>query len=80
MHRDIKQENLMFKYKEKHDKPYELVLIDFGLSSFDYVQEYIYRRCGTPGFVAPEIIKLNKGEIYDSKCDVFSAGIIFYIL
>ena len=60
MHRDIKQENLMFKYKEKHDKPYELVLIDFGLSSFDYVQEYIYRRCGTPGFVAPEIIKLNK--------------------
>ncbi len=39
----------------------EMVLIDFGLASFDYVKKYLYRRCGTPGFVAPEVIKNKEG-------------------
>jgi serine/threonine protein kinase len=82
MHRDIKPENLMFRYKEddqEHNRD-DLVLIDFGLASLTTVKEYLYRRCGTPGFVAPEIITNKKGELYNCKCDIFSAGIIFYIL
>ena len=59
MHRDIKPDNLMFRTKGKN---LDLVLIDFGLSSFDWVKEYLYRRCGTPGFVAPEIIMNKTGE------------------
>ena len=61
MHRDIKPENLMFRYKRKSGKPDELILIDFGLSSFVNVDKYLYRRCGTPGFVAPEIITNKVG-------------------
>jgi len=34
----------------------EIVLIDFGLATYDYVEDYIFKRCGTPGFVAPEVI------------------------
>lgn len=34
-------------------------------------------RCGSPGYVAPEVLN-DLG--YGSKCDVFSAGIILYIL
>jgi len=30
--------------------------------------------------VAPEIITLEEGEFYDEKCDIFSVGVIFYIL
>jgi serine/threonine protein kinase len=34
-------------------------------------------KCGTPGFIAPEIFLDQK---YNEKCDIFSAGVIFYIL
>ena len=46
------------------------------------IDEYLYKRCGTPGFVAPEVINApsNQNIHYDPKCDVFSAGVIFYIL
>lgn len=46
------------------------------------IPEYLFKRCGTPGFVAPEVINgSSKTNIhYTPKCDVFSAGVIFYIL
>lgn len=37
----------------------------------------MFQRCGTPGFVAPELLA---DEPYCQKVDVFSAGILFYIL
>ena len=45
-------------------------------------KEYLFKRCGTPGFVAPEVINApsNENIHYDAKCDVFSAGIIFFLL
>eukprot|EP00825_Cyclidium_porcatum_P047281 TRINITY_DN7654_c0_g1_i1.p1 TRINITY_DN7654_c0_g1~~TRINITY_DN7654_c0_g1_i1.p1 ORF type:complete len:590 (+),score=111.85 TRINITY_DN7654_c0_g1_i1:113-1882(+) len=71
MHRDIKPENILLKSKQL-----DIVLIDFGLAS--YIQDdLMYRKCGTPGYVAPEILNDFK---YDSKVDIFSAGVIFYIL
>ncbi len=53
MHRDLKPENLMLKGKKISD----VRIIDFGLSTFIDAEEYLYKRCGTPGFVAPEVIK-----------------------
>jgi len=42
---------------------------------------YIFPKCGTPGFVAPEIANLvDKTIKYDKKCDIFSAGVIFFKL
>ena len=79
MHRDLKPENIILKSKTNvHD----IKIVDFGLASFTNVDEFIYSRCGTPGYVAPEIINYSSDSKskYDSKCDVFSAGILFYIL
>ena len=36
------------------------VLIDFGLAVYADQEDYIYHKCGTPGFISPEIIKGNK--------------------
>lgn len=50
--------------------------MDFGLA--DYYNPdgyYLYKKCGTPGYVAPEILKEFN---YDMKIDVFSAGTIMY--
>lgn len=57
-------------------------IVDFGLATHIDVDEYLFKRCGTPGFVAPEIIKSNsqENEKFTPKVDVFSAGVICYIL
>ena len=73
MHRDIKPENLIFREKDS----YELVLADFGFSEFANKNDKLFKRCGTPGFVAPEI--LNDSP-YNTKVDIFSAGILLYIM
>lgn len=44
-------------------------------------EEYIYSHVGTPGFVAPEILKDDSEDHkYDEKVDLFSIGVIFHIL
>lgn len=81
MHRDLKPENLLLR---TGDNIYDVLLVDFGLSSFTNIpsSEVLFKRCGTPGFVAPEILsyKDNQEDMYDEKCDIFSAGVIFYLL
>lgn len=77
MHRDLKPENLIIKDK---NNLYDLKLIDFGLASFSNVDQYLFQRCGTPGYVAPEVINNRDDEKYDEKVDIFSAGVIFYVL
>lgn len=74
IHRDLKPENIIFK--ETEDTP-EVVIVDFGFAT--KVEDYktLFTRCGTPGYVAPEV--LNDFP-YNTKADVFSAGITFYIL
>ena len=77
IHRDLKPENLLLKRKETD---FEIVIADFGLATL-LDGDIIFKRCGTPGFVAPEILLFKEGDkFYDTRCDVFSAGIIFYVL
>ncbi|CAD8079357.1 unnamed protein product [Paramecium sonneborni] len=77
IHRDLKPENLLLRSTENN---YEIILADFGLAT-NLDEEPLFKRCGTPGFVAPEILEYIDGsEFYSDKCDVFSAGIIFYLL
>jgi serine/threonine protein kinase len=53
------------------------VLADFGLAELEANPNKIFTRCGTPGYVAPEVLN---DLPYDCKVDCFSAGIIFYNL
>ncbi|CAD8175112.1 unnamed protein product [Paramecium octaurelia] len=77
IHRDLKPENLLLKSTENN---HEIILADFGLATC-LDDKPLFKRCGTPGFVAPEILDYNDGqEFYTDKCDVFSAGIILYFL
>lgn len=81
MHRDLKPDNMILKEKNKLEFC-TLKLVDFGLATVYDIPEYLFKRCGTPGFVAPEVINApsNENIHYNPKCDVFSAGVIFYIL
>ncbi|KAL4496509.1 hypothetical protein ABPG72_014739 [Tetrahymena utriculariae] len=77
LHRDLKPDNILLSSPNQ----VEPLIIDFGLATFQDVETYIYPKCGTPGYVAPEIINMrDKNQRYDSQCDVFSLGAIFYFL
>ena len=40
----------------KINDKFEPVLIDFGLAEYEEKKPYIFNRCGTPGYAAPEIV------------------------
>lgn len=59
----------------------DLAICDFGLATYAEEEKYLFVRCGTPGFVAPEIINIrDMSTKSDPISDVFSAGIIFHTL
>ena len=73
IHRDLKLANLFLSEKM------ELKLGDFGLSSkLMKNEEKKYTVCGTSNYMAPEI--LNEKEGYSYKVDIWSLGVIIYIL
>ncbi|XP_053499363.1 serine/threonine-protein kinase DCLK2-like [Ictalurus furcatus] len=73
VHRDIKPENLLVC--EYPDGTKSLKLGDFGLATV--VEGPLYTVCGTPTYVAPEIIAETG---YGLKVDIWAAGVIMYIL
>ena len=61
MHRDLKPQNIMFRPQNlTTPDTYDPVIVDFGLAARSDVLPYLFFRCGTPGFVAPEIIKIQQ--------------------
>lgn len=82
IHRDIKPENIMLKDMEEVESE-KIKLCDFGLATHVDVKDYLYKRCGTPGYVAPEIVNADANDSsfrVNSKCDAFSVGVIMYLL
>ena len=55
---------------------FEFKIADFGLAS-KCNEENLSLRCGSPGYVAPEVLK---NRLYGTKVDIFSLGIILYII
>merc|ERR1712137_1090854 len=77
VHRDLKPENLLLK---DINNIAEVKLADFGLSKIvsDGVQKQMMQTaCGTPGYVAPEVLTADG---YDKEVDLWSIGVITYIL
>jgi len=73
-HRDLKPENIIFAEKGSN----KIKVIDYGLSK--KLEEkgdcLLHSVVGTPYYVAPEVLSAE----YDSRCDVWSLGVILYIL
>ncbi|KAI1296626.1 MAP kinase-activated protein kinase 2 [Halotydeus destructor] len=73
-HRDLKPENLLYS---RRDKTGVLKLTDFGFAKETSVRNNLQTPCYTPYYVAPEVLGTEK---YDKPCDMWSLGVIMYIL
>eukprot|EP00592_Proboscia_alata_P000261 CAMPEP_0194373432 /NCGR_PEP_ID=MMETSP0174-20130528/21867_1 /TAXON_ID=216777 /ORGANISM="Proboscia alata, Strain PI-D3" /LENGTH=942 /DNA_ID=CAMNT_0039152497 /DNA_START=230 /DNA_END=3058 /DNA_ORIENTATION=- len=73
-HLDIKPKNLLLV--NEHDGT-NIKLADFGFAKRIMFPESLYLPCGTPYYVAPEIIQK---KLYDQAADMWSAGILIYLL
>ncbi|KAL0487448.1 calcium/calmodulin-dependent protein kinase [Acrasis kona] len=74
VHRDLKPENLLYA-SESNDS--DIKITDFGLAKMADGDFLLKTACGTPNYVAPEVL-LNEG--YDASVDMWSIGVILYIL
>ena len=83
-HRDLKPDNIIFLNKEPNS---QIKVIDFGLSKIfgeikpimkgNKIEKNIMSlRVGTAYYMSPEVLQGN----YDNKCDIWSCGVILYIL
>jgi calcium/calmodulin-dependent protein kinase I len=73
IHRDLKPENLLYL---ENNQDSILKITDFGLARF-IENELATTACGTPNYVAPEIIS---GKGYSKEVDLWSIGVIIYIM
>jgi len=75
VHRDLKPENILLSNK---DDVTSIKIADFGLAKIIKNASMMKTACGTPGYVAPEVLE-NKG--YEGGTpDIWSTGVILYIL
>jgi len=71
-HRDLKPENLLLRNADT-----DVVLSDFGLSKIMGEETMMSTACGTPYYVAPEVLSASG---YDREVDLWSIGVITYLL
>jgi len=72
-HRDLKPENLLLRSTDDT----EVMLSDFGLSKIVGEDTMMQTACGTPYYVAPEVLNASG---YDKEVDMWSVGVITYLL
>ena len=73
VHRDLKPENILLDTDEGKNI---IKIIDWGTARYYDKNKKMNRISGTPYYIAPEVLKEN----YDEKCDIWSCGVILYIL
>ena len=76
-HRDLKPQNILIKYNNKEKTDYTVKITDYGISKTYENNKNFETFIGTLEYIAPEILK---GKEYDYKCDLWSLGIIIYLL
>mmetsp|Transcript_40642 Transcript_40642/g.105504 ORF Transcript_40642/g.105504 Transcript_40642/m.105504 type:complete len:260 (-) Transcript_40642:64-843(-) len=74
VHRDLKPENVLYATKDENSK---LMIADFGFAKQKEQAMPLKTMCGSPIYVAPEVLQ-RRG--YGKECDLWSVGIIAYIL
>ncbi|KAM9823586.1 calcium/calmodulin-dependent protein kinase type 1D [Neosynchiropus ocellatus] len=74
VHRDLKPENLLYFNPQDESK---IMISDFGLSKMEGSGDVMSTACGTPGYVAPEVLAQKP---YSKAVDCWSIGVIAYIL
>ena len=75
VHRDIKPENLLFNRRDFNRAV--IKVSDFGLARFVDEEKLATTTCGTPGYVAPEVLEQRP---YNQSCDFWSVGVVLFIL
>jgi calcium-dependent protein kinase len=73
VHRDLKPENILLEANKEFD---QIKIIDFGTSLVYDPNKKLDEKLGTPYYIAPEVL----GKNYGAKCDIWSIGVITYIL
>ena len=73
VHRDLKPENLLL---DKPGPDATLKIIDFGTSAIFDTKKLLTQKYGTSYYIAPEVLNMN----YNEKCDIWSCGVILYII
>lgn len=82
VHRDLKPSNIIILSSGASDEKItksSTKIIDFGLAAF-LTEKLILTKCGTPGYIAPEILNQSSRDkiIVNPNVDVYSIGVIFY--
>ena len=90
LHRDIKPENILLDITPRTDMlaqqtgPWDdneldirVKIADFGLAKFIGERKFTNTLCGTPAYVAPEV--LNNNQNYSTKVDIWLAGVLLYV-
>lgn len=79
IHRDLKPENMLVENKTKNkkgDEEINIKIIDFGTCNFIEKNSKLTLKVGSPYYIAPEVLARN----YNEKCDIWSCGVILYVL
>ena len=74
----MKPENILLFDKENNETLIKIT--DFGLSKFFDSATVLKTFCGTPNYLAPEVLVSRGGGSYTNKVDNWSLGVILYIL
>lgn len=77
-HRDLNPGNILLDGDADNVEDCRIKIADFGLASFfEHEAQMMFTCCGTPEYVAPEVLE---GGGYGKECDVWSIGVILYIM